>query len=646
MSIFDKYDNIATEEIDRAEVADYHYADPEKGDEEEIAQSTNPRFSWIHIAVAAAVVALLIGRLVYIQVVNGGVNASLAKQHSIRQTVVPASRGNILDSRGLWLARNAPSFRVQVLPSDLPRKKADRSAIYDSLASVLQWSSDDKKHYTDLLEGKLLFTIDPIILKEGLNHDDALVLTEKTANLAGVSVVPQQVRQYSETDNGLSSILGYVGRISEQDLTNNAKLHSVDAIGKSGIESSYDQQLRGQDGIEQAVVDSKGKLLRTVTDSSNNAVPGYNLSLHIDSKLQTIMYQQLSQGLSKAGIPSGVAIAMNPQDGSILGMVSLPTYDNNQFANGIPADVYSVLTKDPNKPLFDRATMGTYASGSTIKPFVASVGLQDGVITENTRIDTPAEIVVGQQHFPNWQHFSIPGVDVKTALEKSNDVFFYAVGGGFSSIPGLGGQRLADGLKMFGFNQKTGVDLPNEAVGVIPDANWEKQHNNNAHYYIGDVYHTSIGQGDLLVTPLQLVTALSAVANGGTLYQPHIVDRVVNQDGKTVQTIAPQVVRSHFIDDKNIQIVRDGLRQTVTNGTGRQLQDLPVSSGAKTGTAQFGPNNEFLHSWFEAFAPYDNPSIAIVVLGEKGSQQNEGNTTSEPIVNEILKQYFSPDFKK
>ncbi len=644
MSIFDKYEKLLHKPLDRAETVDYRYVDPEQAGEHEIDEAKEDReILFSHVVFAALIFLLLLWRLFSIQIVAGGENASLAKEHSIRQIVENAKRGGILDSRGVWLARNTPSFRVQLAPGDLPRKRVDRDAVYETLASVLQWNHDDKQARIKEIESKIFYQLDPLVLVDNISHEDALVLSERLNAVAGVSVTPQEVRQYNQPELGLSHILGYVGRVTEADLAK-GQFRGTDNVGKTGIEASFDDALRGKNGVTQAVVDSKGKILRSLSDRSQLPQAGHNLVLSIDLKLQTIMASELKAGLEAAGLKAGSAIAMDPQTGAIKAMVSVPTYDNNLFSHGIKQDVYESLSKDPEKPLFNRALQGTFPAGSTIKPFVAAVGLESGVITEKTKIDTPAEIVVGQWKFPNWQHFFIPQVDVKTAIAKSNDIYFYAVGGGWDKIKGLGVDRLGQGLGLFGFGQKTGVALP-ESAGLIPNEEWKIDRKGET-WYIGDTYHMAIGQGDLLVTPLQLTTALSAIANGGKLYKPHIVARIVDQDGNTVSTVEPELIRDVPIKKENIDIVRAGMRQAVTDGSAHQLSTLPVEAAGKTGTAQVGASNEFLHSWFEAFAPYDNPSIVLVVLGERGSEENEGHTTAEPIAKKILEQYFSPDFAK
>lgn len=658
MSVFDHYDGDEEQlSVERTEKIEYSYTDPQVV-EEHLTEAPSSLRQKVHRQYVILIMTVLVLRLAVVQIAQGASNANLAKEHSIRQIIVPAARGAIIDKRGVSLARNVPSFSVIVSPNDLPRLQKDRENLYDTLAVELKWSPDDRKTFVDQIETKLKhFQLESVVLKSNIPHDDALLFTEKLDALPAVSVQAGQNRQYNldlvprvtfdpanKPSTGMSHVLGYVGQSTPEDVAG-GNYRPNELIGKSGVELTYDADLRGKDGVKQAEVNSKGKVLQILSDQTKDAVSGNTVVLNVDNKLQSIMAGALADGLAKAGLKSGVAVAMDPRSGAVRGMVSFPAYDSNQFGGGIASDVYNNLNNDPLKPLFNRATLGTFPSGSTIKPFMAAIGLQDGVITENTHIDTPAEIQIGQQVFPNWQHFFIPNVDVKQAIAKSNDIFFYAVGGGFDKIKGLGINRIDDGLPKFGFGTKTGIDLPSESAARVPTPDWKKQLTKQP-WYIGDTYHLSIGQGDFLATPLQLALALSAVANNGTLYTPHVVDRIVDQAGTTVQTIAPHVVRDHFIDDNNLRIVREGMRQAVTDGSARQLQSLPVSSAGKTGTAQVGANNEFLHSWFMAFAPYDNPEIALVVLGEKGPQQNEGNTTAEPIAKTILEQYFSPDFQK
>ena len=644
MSIFDKYENKFLDNLDRSEEINYSYCDPEEATAPTINSVPEAPNIRVFILFVTIVLIILSIRLFQIQIVQGRENASMAKSNSIRQVISTPRRGNIMDARGEWLTRNNASFNVVLNANYLPKKNGDRESFILNIATTLSLNDEEKQRVLKQIEGVNYYASQTIILKMNVMREDALILSEKLRDINGVEVSVVAIRQYNNPTNGLSHFLGYIGKVTQEDITRGNYL-SDDYLGKSGLELSYDNVLRGVDGVNQAVVDSKGKVLRIMSDHAQSAVNGNNLVLKTNLKLQNIMYQELAKGLTGAGLISGVAIAIDPRDGGILGSVSLPAYDDNLFSGGISEENYQKLITDPNKPMFNRIIQGTYPAGSTIKPFVAAIGLKEGVVTESTTIDTPPEITVGEWKFPNWQQSFIHHVDVKTAIANSNDIFFYAVGGGYDKISGLGVSRLSIGLELFGFGQKTGIDIPTEVVGLVPDDKWKKKVKKEK-WYIGDTYHMAIGQGDLLVTPLQLVNALATVANGGTMYQPHFVDRITDEEGNTVKKIEPVVIKQNFFDPDIIRIVREGMRKTVTDGSGRQLNTLSVEVAGKTGTAQVGASNEYLHSWFEAFAPYNNPTIALVVLGEKGSQENEGHTTAVPIAKAILEQYFSPDFSK
>lgn len=644
MSIFDQYEKVSGESLDRSEDINYRYCDPEESGAPSISNASQVSSISIYVFFLISLMVIISIRLFQIQIIQGGDNAVMAKSNSVKQLIIHPLRGNILDSRGVWLTRNMATFDVAFTTSYIPKKKTDREELLNRLATVIGLSSEEKNNLQAKLSSKDIYASQTITIRSNISRDEALILSEKLKEIVGVEVAISSVRQYNNPTNGLSHILGYIGKVNQADIATNKYL-SEDFVGRSGLEQSYDNELRGIDGINQAIVDSKGKVLRVMTDHAQTAVNGNNLVLKTDLKLQNIMAQELAKGLVNSGLNTGAAIAIDPRDGGIIGSVSLPAYDNNLFSGGINSADYSKLINDVNKPMFNRIIQGLYPSGSTIKPFVATTGLKDGVITENMVIDTPPEITIGQWSFPNWQKTFIHNVDVKTAIATSNDIYFYAVGGGYDKISGLGVSRLASGLEMFGFGSKTGVDIPSEVAGLVPGEKWKKSVKKET-WYIGDTYHLAIGQGDLLVTPLQLVNAVATIANGGTMYQPHFVDRITDDKGNLVKKIEPKVIKQNFVDSRIIKIVQEGMRQTVTAGSGRQLNTMSVEVAGKTGTAQIGASNEYLHAWFECYAPYNNPTIALVVLGEKGSQQNEGYVTSLPIAKAILEQYFSPDFSK
>lgn len=625
MNPFENFKNLGKIESDLDEYehqTDEHPKDVLEDDEEK------PSFSIFYFLCFFVIVIFLI-RLINLQVVQGAKFQYLAEGNRIRSRDIPAPRGIIYDNKGNILAKNIASFELVLYPSDLPMKKEDREEIYKQINEISSIPIDELKKD---VEKEGLFSVDPIVLKENINRDEALLLKIKYADLSGVSITAIPNRQY-EIVPGLSHFLGYIGKVSENDLKQNPNYQINSLVGKTGIESTYNDDLKGSNGKEQMEVDSRGRIQRILADLDPK--PGNDLYLSIDLELQKEMANDLQEMMTQTQVTSGVALAMNPQDGSILGMVSLPSYNNNLFTKGLSQDQYKTILDDPNKPMINRNIAGVYPAGSTIKPIMASAGLQDGVISQNTSIETPPEITIGQWVFPDWKYHT--GVtNVTRAIAESNDIFFYAVSGGYDKIKGLGADKMKKYLDLFGFGKPTGIDLDGESFGLIPDPAWKKKVKKDS-WYLGDTYHLGIGQGDFLTTPLQLLNATSAIANGGELLKPHLAMKEVDTSGKTVKEFGKEAIRKDFIDKDNIEIVRQGMRQAVTDGSARQLNDLSVEAAGKTGTAQFGTGDK-THSWLTAFAPFDNPQIAIVVLIEGGG---EGNSAAEPVVKKILQSYFS-----
>jgi penicillin-binding protein 2 len=639
MDIFGNFSNLVGDKKKRkalvSNYSDFSYTDPvlEGQSKLERRETKSERLPFSKFLILAVFIILCV-KLFTLQVVDASKNQDLALGNSIRPRSILSTRGIITDANGTWLARNKPSFALGVYPSDVPKKKSDRENFYKELAVKSGLSESDIKVK---IEANGLSSIELVVLKSDLSREDALILEENIFGMPGVVVDARAVREY-KSDSGLAHILGYTGLVSDQELKENSEYLRNEDTGKMGIEKTYQNYLRGNPGVEAVEVDSKGQVVRTLVDTNNRPPQmGSNLTLNIDYPLQQVMTNELAAGIASVqnvDVTSGVVVALNPNTGAVLGLVSLPSYDNNIFSGELNNEEYQKLLDDKALPLLNRATLGTYPSGSVIKIVMAAAGLQEGIINKNTSIETPPEITVGQWKFPDWKWHS--GVtDVMRAIAESNNIFFYALAGGWDKIKGLGVEKLGKYLSLFGFGSKTGIDLPNEAAGLVPSPDW-KEKDKKENWYLGDTYHMGIGQGDLLVTPLQMVKAMSAVANGGKLITPQIVKEVTNSDGQIVKTFEPKIERQGFISDDNIRVVQEGMRQCVISGSGKVLQDLSVSSAAKTGTAQFF-NNQKTHAWFEAYAPYENPQIAIVVLVEGGGG---GYEVAGPITNNILKYYF------
>lgn len=629
MSIFDAFDkNLPGDRNTRKVVLD---ADEYEQFSQEEVLTRQPQSLWVFYATILLVFLGLTAQLLNLQITHGSFNLLLAESNRVRDRESLAPRGIIYDQKGKALVVNDVAFVLQLFPVDLPRESGEREKFYANLSTITQIPIQELK---DKVKEKGM-SADPAVLKENIDRDTALLLETKIINLPGVVMAKQPIRHYIETA-GLAPVIGYVGKLTDEEFKNNRdpSLKMNHDIGKSGLEKVYQNDLKGTNGTNKIEVDSQGRAQRILTDVAPE--PGNNLILGLDADLETKMSESLSLAIRWAGVSAGAAVAINPQNGEVLGLVSWPTYDNNLFSQGTSNDEYQKSLNNPAQPMFNRAISGAYPSGSTIKPMVASAGLQEGVITENTTINDTGQITVGNYVYPDWKAHGL--VDVRKALAVSANVFFYAVGGGWDKIRGLGPDKLNYYLQKFGLGAKTGIDLSGEVEGLVPSPEW-KEKTKKEMWYLGDTYHMAIGQGDVLTTPLQMVVSTAAIANNGELLRPHLVRKITDKEGNTIKEFSKEIVRSDFIDNSNLAIVRSGMRDCVTQSYGscRTLSSLPVAVAAKTGTAQFG-NEGKTHGWMVAFAPYENPTIAIAVIIEGGG---EGFSTAEPVVQNIFNWYFS-----
>lgn len=570
----------------------------------------------------------LFARVFYLDFFQGAYYAKISKGNSTRSITIKAPRGTILDKYGKILARNIPSIDAIVIPKYLPTDPAARKDMADALADILGMNSGNTEIMLLSQDAK---SLNPVLFKENISQDQALIIAEKRNEFLGIELEKTAIRQY-ENGEIFSPILGYDGKITQKELANNSGYLMTDYIGKSGLEKSYEEKLHGTAGATQVEVDSMGSAKRIV--GVINPIPGNDLILNIDSDLQKEIYDSLKETLDKTGTKTAAAVAIDPRTGGVLALVSIPSYDNNLFAKGITNDEFQSLMNDSELPLLNRAITGEYPPGSTIKPAIAIGALSEKTITQGTIISgLGGALHVGAWSFRDWKVHD-PS-DVKMAIAQSNDIFFYTIGGGYGSVEGLGMSRMKKYYNLFGMGSLTGIDLPGEVAGFIPDEQW-KLDKIGEKWYIGDSYHAAIGQGFVTVTPIQLANYIATIANGGTLYSPRLVNRVKSNGGQG-EIVMPHVIRSNFIDADVMQTVREGMRLTVTGGTAQALKTLPVEAAGKTGTAQFGSEGK-THSWFAAFAPFDHPTIAIVVLMPGGG---EGNSAALPVAQKALESYFS-----
>ena len=573
-------------------------------------------------------VAFLGARVIFLTVFKGAYYQDVSNGNSIRSVAIKATRGRIFDRFGTPLVNNVPSIDAVVIPAQLPTDDAKISQISNELGQILDMSPSDVQAN---LESKKSNSLEPVLLKENITQDQSLILLEKASDIPGISIEKTAIRDYVD-GSVFSPILGYEGKIGQNEIAANPGYLLTDYIGKQGIEKSYEKYLRGVDGADQVEVDSMGNTQREV--GVIDPAPGSDLVMNIDAGLQEKLYNSIVDILQKTHTTNASAVAIDPRNGQVLAMVNVPSYDNNLFAQKISVQDYNNLIQDPDEPLFNRAIAGQYPPGSTIKPAVATAALSEGVITPSTIIDgLGGTLRLGSYTFGDWTAHQ-PS-DVRTAIAQSNDVFFYTVGGGYGNIQGLGMDLMKKWDNLYGLGEPTGIDIEGEATGLIPDEQW-KLDNVGEKWSIGNSYHAAIGQGYVTVTPLQLANYTAAIANGGTLYHPQLVSQIKKNDGEIIN-IAPSVIRSGFVSPDVMNVVREGMRQTVTGGTAQPLKDLPVEVAGKTGTAQFGVGGKQEHGWFTSFAPYDNPQIAMAVLVEGAG---EGFTSALPVTKDVYQWYF------
>jgi len=574
-------------------------------------------------------VIIIIGaRVFYLDVIRATYYSDVSKGNRIRSIVIKAPRGKIFDRSGNVLVRNTPSIDVVLIPSDLPESREQRDSVAKNVSEILGLNEEE---VAGIIESQTEKSLNPILLKENITQDQVLILAGKLKTLPGIFLDNTAIRSY-ESSLIFAPIIGYDGKITKEELAANQGYLMTDYIGKTGLEKKYEKELRGVHGAVQVEVDSIGNIKKNL--GSVNPQAGQDLFLNIDEGLQKKLYDSLTSITDQADSKTAAAVAIDPQNGGVLAMVSLPSYDNNLFARGISSQDYKSIIEDKNLPLLNRPINGEYPPGSTIKPAVAVAALTEGIITPETTVnDSSGAISIGAWRFGDWKTHGV--MNVRSAIAESCDVFFYSVGGGYGNIAGLGMDRMKKYENLFGFGSPTGIDLLGESSGLIPDEEW-KSEKIGEKWYIGDSYHAAIGQGFLTATPMQLANYTAAIANGGTLYVPRIVNRVKGIDGRE-KNFNPEVVRKNFVRQDILNVVREGMRQTVTDGSARSLGELPIAVAGKTGTAQFGSENK-THAWFISFAPYDKPEIAMVILMEGGG---EGSSSAVPVTKEVLEWYFS-----
>lgn len=682
------------------------------------------RFLPFYILIAIAILGLT-ARLLYLQIVRGPEYDILARENRESKINIPAPRGVIYDRNGTLLARNVPSYNITVTPAYLPDDDISLLQLYQDISKLTGVPVNTPPldagatcglgdappcGIADLVIQNEGFPYNPIRVAKDVPQEVAFIIRERLRTMSGVGIEVVPLREYP-TGPLTSHAVGYMGPITEnvRDFYETLGFDaSRDKIGYAGIEAWMQDVLAGKNGYRYIEEDAAGLELRTIGEPVNPS-PGANVVLTIDVRLQQAAQAALTNMINTLNVrgnttvsQNGVVIAMNPKTGEILAMVSWPAYDNQRFARFIPFDYYSSLFDDPTKPLLNQAISGRHPPGSVFKLIPAAGALQEGVVDPFRKLFDPGQIVITNRYFPNdpgqartvvcWKREGHGDIDMINAIAQSCSVYFYKIGGGYApdNMEGIDIEGIYEYANMFGYNIKTGVELPGELKGLIPDRDY-KRINIGENWSTGDTYIASIGQGYVLATPIQVLDSMTPFLNNGWLVKPTLIKQVVDGEGNVVPVAQDPVTRDFVpvgtpgsyqlspfaikyrdanpetpeidpvaVDQKWLDIVRRGMEEVYVTGTAYiadldpieieigpdQVQTIPA--GGKSGTAEYCDNIAQRkgickfgawprHAWFLGYAPADNPEIAVVVFVYNGG---EGSLTAGPIVQQVLQAYF------
>ena len=594
---------------------------------------TNGRIIILIMAIIFAGITL---RLWYLQIVQGEHYSQKSKDNRIRTRRVRALRGIITDRNGEILADNSLAFNLQLVPENIDR--------IDDVANLLAAQIDD-------LEANEIINLyqktptgvrhRPLTLKKNLNPNELARVEARKRELPGILIETEPIREYPY-DEICSHIIGYLGFINDRELGLPVYKSYArdDLVGRTGIEAQYQKYLRGQDGRRQVVVNARGRELSAYTIQPTQS--GKNLQLTIDIDLQQHAFEMMDTEV-------GSLVAINPENGEILALISTPSFSNNLFSTRISAKDWQRINNDPLKPLQNRPLQGRYPPGSVIKPLIAAVALTDHVITPQTSFTCSGAMTLGSARFRCWNRYGHGKVNLQRSLKESCDVYYYNL------ATRIAIDRIADFGTSFGLGRLSGIELPGEKSGLLPSSSW-KLKNVHDQWYTGDTISVCIGQGYLTTTPLQIAAMYSVFANGGIYYRPHLV----KEESEPFASNNPQEGASKFggsrveTSDHHMQVIRKALWQVVNDKRGTAFKSRITIKGwemaGKTGTAQVIKQSlEDLkskkeipwrfrdHAWFAAFAPYNDPKIAIAILIEHGGH---GGSTAAPIARQVIEYYL------
>ncbi len=595
-----------------------------------------PRFIVFGVAIVLAVTGLGL-RLFQLQVAQGAYYETLTAQDLTTTRPIPVARGLMFDRKDRQLVENVPTFVLRVLPAELSFE--ERPTVAERISRLTDIPT---RTIIERLDAHTGSRFEPVRIAD-IETETARIIAEDPGLFPGVKVDLEARRSYPQ-GKLMSHVLGWTGRISgpEYQRLQGEGYYPEDLLGKAGLEATFEDVLRGTYGLERVDLDQQGNEIKA-PDILREPEPGRSLQLTIDNKVQKNAEKALKWAMNVIGVKRGTIVAMNPQNGEILSMVSLPSYDNNKFAKGISTKDFNKLLRDPHKPMLNVAINEQYPPGSTYKLVTGSGALADGKITASSLVKTEPFIEIGDYKYWDWNRQGWGPLNIFGGFGHSSDTFFYKLSGMLTI------DRLAYWAHQFGFGRPSGIDLPGEASGIVPTNDWKRREFNEI-YFTGELYQAGIGQGYNASTILQVLNAYAALANGGTLYKPQLVRRILDADGNVVERVQPEVIRKLDIDKSVLRTMRAAARNVVTIRHTYNLVDLPIVVAGKSGTAEFGIADKQgrlpFSNWFVAFVPKDARKSAsdpsgmqavrredsdLVVLAYLDDTRTTGNAATEVV---------------
>jgi len=556
---------------------------------------------------------ILLARIAWLQLIEGERYLRISKNSRLQLLPLPCTRGLILDRNGKKLTHNEASFSVGVIPSNV----SNPDHLLDHLAIILKL---DKKAILERIR-RAPNPFKPVVLKKNVGMSTVTFLLEREEEFPGVVIIAQPVRTYLY--GGLAShLLGHLGEVNQAELalSSGYGIELGDLVGKMGVEKVCNRYLQGEKGGKQIEVDAHGRALRTI--SEKDPIPGHNVYLTIDLRMQEIAEKEL-------GERKGVVLIGDPYTGGIFALVSYPGFDPNLFSWGISESEWNRLRDEPLHPLENRATRGEYPLGSTIKVITASAALEEGIISKEDTFFCGGNFTIGNRVFKGWKEEGHGEINLEEAIIHSCNVYFYQLG------LRLGVKRIIRYARLFGLGKPTGIDLGSEKPGFLPTRDWKKKHKGEA-WYGGDTVNLSIGQGYILVTPVQMLKVISVIANGGYLIKPYLIKKIVGPRGNLIKEFQPQKMERVPLSSATLNFLRRSLRGVVREGTGWRAENKTVEISGKTGTAELS-EGEKPHNWFIGYASSTHLRLAIVVLVEN---REEDIQIAPQIAGKIFSQIF------